>query len=190
MAQSIDQEAERLNLLVGGLLDMSRIHAGALVADIDVIPLSELVEPAVARIRSQLAGHPVAIDLPDDLPSVRVDATFLTQALSNLLDNAARHTPPGTQISIRGSAVSGSGRVALVVEDGGPGVPPEALPHLFERFYRGSAPSGAGSRRGFGLGLTVVEGLVAAMGGTVRAHRGPLGGLAITLELPADQGSS
>lgn len=189
-ARSIDQEAERLNRLVGTLLDMSRIQAGALVAEIDVIPLSELVEPAVSRMRSQLAGHPITIDLPTDLPSVRADAMLLSQALSNLLENAARYAPPGAPISIRASDRPKSGHVALIVEDGGAGVSPEALPHLFERFYRAPNSGVGGARRGFGLGLTVVQGLVAAMGGAVRADQSSLGGLAITLELPSDPGRS
>ncbi|MEA2652486.1 MAG: two-component system, OmpR family, sensor histidine kinase KdpD [Chloroflexota bacterium] len=189
-ARTIDQEAERLNRLVGTLLDMSRIQAGALVAEIDVIPLSELVEPAVARMRPQLADHPVTIDLPPDLPSVRADATFLSQALVNLLENAARYAPAGAPIAIRASSSPDHGEVTLVVEDGGPGVPAEALPHLFERFYRVPRSNVAGTRRGVGLGLSVVEGLVAAMGGTVRAEQSGLGGLAITLALPADAGRS
>ena len=185
-ARSIDAEAERLNRLVGTLLDMSRIQAGALMAEVEVIPLSELVEPTVSRLRSQLDGHPITVDLPHDLPSVRADATLLTQALSNLLENAARHTPPGAPIAIRASSGPDAAHVSLVVEDGGPGVTPEALPHLFERFYRAPKSSGGGARRGFGLGLTVVQGMVTAMDGTVTAAASPLGGLAITIELPAE----
>ena len=189
-ARSIDQEAERLNRLVGTLLDMSRIQGGSLAAESDVIPLSELVEPAVSRMRAELAGHAITVDLPPELPAVRADATLLSQALTNLLENAARHALPGAPIAIHASSRPGRGAVALVVEDGGPGVPPDALPHLFERFYRAPNATVAGARRGFGLGLTVVEGLVAAMGGAVRADHSPLGGLAITLELPADPGRS
>lgn len=187
-ARSIDEEAERLNRLVGTLLDMSRIQAGALVAEVDVIPLSELVEPTVSRLRSQLADHPVTVDLPHDLPSVRADATLLSQALTNLLENAARYAQPGAPIAIRASSRPDRAAVTLVVEDGGAGVPPEALPHLFERFYRAPNTSAGGARRGFGLGLAVVHGMVAAMGGTVHADASPLGGLAISLELPADSG--
>ena len=189
-ARTIDEEAERLNRLVGTLLDMSRIQAGALVAEIDVIPLTELVEPAVSRMRSVLAGHSVTIDLPADLPSVRADATLLSQALSNLLENAARYTPPGAPIVISATSRPDRGDVNLVVEDGGTGVPTEALPHLFERFYRVPSSSAGGARRSFGLGLSVVEGMVAAMGGRVQAEQSSLGGLAIMLELPADPGRS
>ena len=184
-ARSIDDEAERLNRLVGTLLDMSRIQAGALLAEIDVIPLGELVEPALSRMRAQLGGHSVTVDLPADLPSVRADAVLLSQALTNLLENAARYTPPGTPIAVRGSVDAAGAQVALLVEDGGPGVPGEALPHLFERFYRAPGARDGSARRGFGLGLAVVHGLMAAMGGSVHAAHSPLGGLAITLRLPA-----
>ncbi|MGZ8475167.1 MAG: sensor histidine kinase [Candidatus Limnocylindria bacterium] len=179
-AQLIDVEAERLNRLVGSLLDMSRIQGGVLVPDIEVIPLTELVEP-LARLTSARGGPAVVIDLPDDLPSVKVDATFLAQALTNLLENAARHAPAGP-IAIR--ARHEGTRVSLSVEDGGPGVPPESLPRIFERFYR-SPEAAAGARQGFGLGLAVVRGLVEAMGGSARAQRSDLGGLAVTLDLPA-----
>lgn len=182
-AQSIDEEAERLNRLVGSLLDMSRIQGGVLVPDLEVIPLAELVEPVVGRLATSLAGHPLTIDLPDDLPSVNVDATFLTQALMNVLENAARHTPAGTPIEIH--ARYAENRVGLVVEDGGAGVAPDSLPLIFERFFR-SPESAPNARRGFGLGLAVVRGLLEAMGGTARADRSRLGGLAITLEIPAD----
>lgn len=177
-ARSIDEEAERLNRLVGSLLDMSRIQGGVLVPDLEVIPLGGLVEP-LARVTTARGGPQVTIDVPDDLPSVNVDATFLSQALTNLLENAARHAPAGP-IVIR--ARQDEYRVRLIVEDGGPGVPPESLPRIFERFYR--SPEASGARRGFGLGLAVVRGLVEAMGGTVRAERSDLGGLAVTLELP------
>lgn len=180
-ARSIDAEAERLNRLVGTLLDMSRIQAGALVPDLEVYPLAELVEPVLARMRVALDGHPLTISLPPDLPSVRADATFLSQVITNLIENATAHAPAGAPIAVR--AASADGRVTLVVEDGGPGVPSDALPRIFERFYRGGS-SGA-SRRGIGLGLAVVQGLVEAMGGAVRADRSPLGGLAVTVVLPA-----
>jgi two-component system sensor histidine kinase KdpD len=180
-ARSIDEEAERLNRLVGTLLDMSRIQAGALVPDVEVIPLGELVEPVVARMAAALGGHPLTIQVPDDLPSVNVDALFLSQALSNLLENCVRHAPPDAPISIRAMPMGAT--VELIVEDGGAGVPAQSLPFLFERFHR-LPNGGAGTRRGFGLGLAVVRGLVEAMGGSVRADRSPLGGLAVTLELP------
>lgn len=180
-ARSIDEEAERLNRLVGTLLDMSRIQAGALMADLDIIPLGELVFPVLERMRAPLRPHPLTVDIAPDLPNVRVDATFLNQALLNVLENATRHAPAGTPIVIR-AARANDRTVSLVVEDGGPGVDAEAMPHLFERFYRGTATDGS-ARRGFGLGLSVVRGLVEAMGGAVHAERSRLGGLAIVIDL-------
>lgn len=177
-ARSIDEEAERLNRLVGSLLDMSRIQGGVLIPDLEVIPLGGLVEP-LARVTTARGGPQVTIDVPEELPSVRVDATFLSQALTNLLENAARHAPAGP-IVIRARRIGD--RVHLIVEDGGPGVPDESLPLIFERFYR--SPGASGARRGFGLGLAIVRGLVEATGGTARAKRSDLGGLAVTLELP------
>ena len=181
-ARTIDAEAKRLNELVSAVLDMSRIQAGALIADEEVIPLGELVLPVTERLRDRLAGHPVSIDLPEALPSVRADATFLSQAVTNLVENAVAHTPPDAPIGIR--AEKRGAEIALIVEDGGPGVPEEAIPHLFERFYRGAAASSR-SRPGIGLGLAVVRGLVEAMGGSVAASSSRLGGLAVTILLPA-----
>lgn len=181
-ARTIDAEAKRLNELVSAVLDMSRIQAGVLVADEEVIPLGELVLPVTERFRDRLATHPVSIDLPEALPSVRADATFLSQAVTNLVENALAHTPPDAPIAIR--AEQRGDEVALIVEDGGPGVPEDTIPHLFERFYRGAAAA-SHSRPGIGLGLAVVRGLVEAMDGSVAASTSRLGGLAVTVLLPA-----
>ena len=182
-ARSIDVEAERLNRLVGDLLGMSRIQAGELVPDLDVYPLADLVEPVIERLRRQLEPHPLTVALPSDLPNVRADATFVSQALANLIDNATTHAPAPAPIGV--SAGLRDGVVEITVEDGGPGVSPEALAHVFDRFYRGERLT---SRRGIGLGLSVVRGLIEAMGGRVRAGSSPLGGLSVTLELPVAEG--
>jgi K+-sensing histidine kinase KdpD len=124
----------------------------------------------------------LTVTIPDDLPAVHVDQTFLSQALSNVLDNAVTHSAPGADIAV--GAASVRGEVEIRVEDSGPGVSADALPRLFDRFYR--APAAATpSRRGVGLGLTVVRGLIEAMGGTVQAAASPLGGLAVTIRVPA-----
>ena len=180
-ARAIDDEAERLNQLVGNLLDMSRIQAGALVAEISVVPLSELIESTIDRLRSRLVGH--------ELASVNIDPTFLDQVVSNLLENAVKYAPPMAPIRVRAAQSSDRSAVELVIEDGGPGVPDEALPHLFDRFYRVPQPR-EGARHGFGLGLAVARGLVAAMGGTIRAARSDLGGLAVTISLPAGRAAA
>jgi two-component system sensor histidine kinase KdpD len=181
-AAAIDREAERLNRLVGDLLDMSRIQAGALMPQIDVIPLDELVQPAIDRLRTRLAGHHLSVEIAADLPSVRADAVLLDQVVSNLLENAVNHAGEGAPIRV--SAVMASDTVRLVIEDGGRGVPETSLPHLFDRFHRVSTADGA--RPGFGLGLAVVRGLIEAMGGSVVASHSQLGGLAVTVTLPIE----
>ena len=100
-ARAIDEEATRLNQLVGNLLDMSRIQAGALVAEIDLMPLAELLESTLDRLRPVLAAHRVQIEIPSELASVRIDATFLDQVVSNLLENAVKYAPPADRKSTR-----------------------------------------------------------------------------------------
>jgi two-component system sensor histidine kinase KdpD len=180
-ARSIDAEAERLDRLVRNFLDLGRIEAGELRPDIEVHELRALVEPAVARARASAGAHDLEIAIPDDLPLVAVDAVFVDAIVTNLLDNAARHAA-GSPVAIRAQD-GGAGRVDLVVEDGGPGVPDEALVHLFDRFYR-VRRQGEGARRGLGIGLSIVSGLAHAMGGEVRATRSALGGLSIHVTLP------
>jgi two-component system sensor histidine kinase KdpD len=184
-AEGIDHEAERLNRLVGDLLDMSRIQAGALVPQIEVLPLDEIVAPAVDRLSRPRAGDRPTVEIPPDLPSVRADPVLLDQVVANLLENAAKHAGDGAPIRIM--AARDGATVRLTVEDGGPGVPDEALPGLFDRFHRVARTDGA--RAGFGLGLAVVRGLVEAMGGKATAERSALGGLAVTVTLPIEQAS-
>jgi two-component system, OmpR family, sensor histidine kinase KdpD len=187
-ARAIDAEAERLNRLVGDLLDMSRIEGGTLVADVEEIPLDELIRPAVERASAAAGNRAIELDLPPDVPNVRADAALLDRVVANLLENAVKYARPDDAIRVRGFA-STDATVSLTVEDGGPGVPDEALPLLFDRFYRVERAA-EGPRRGFGLGLAVVRGLVDAMGGTVSAARSGLGGLAVTVVLPAAEARS
>ena len=182
-AASIDGQAERLNRLVTNLLDMSRIEAGDLHARVEVFPLEDLVRATVARFADELEGRSVAISMPPDLPPVAVDAIFIDQVVTNLLENAIRHAPAGVPIRVSGG-LTPAGTVRLSVEDGGPGVPPAALEHVFDKFYRVTA-SADRSRPGTGLGLAVVRGFVEAMGGHVVARASTLGGLAVDVELPA-----
>ena len=181
-ADTIDAQAQRLDRLVTSVLDLSRIESGALRPDLEVYDLRELVETAVTRLRPSLDDRPVTVDLPDDLPLVRVDAVLLDSVLANLLENAARHTPPGTAVAIRASR-GGPDRITLSIEDTGAGVADVHLPRLFDKFYRvGGAAEGA--RHGMGIGLSVVRGMMEALGGSAVARRGDRGGLAIDLQLP------
>jgi two-component system sensor histidine kinase KdpD len=177
--EGIDAEAERMGRLVRNLLDLSRIEGGALRPELEARDLTELVRQAVARVNA--AGKTISVALPEGLPLALVDEVFLNQVLANLLENASRYG--GTCIEVRGRTVEGGRTVELSVEDDGQGVPKGSLGRLFEKFYQ--VPRAAGSaRQGMGIGLTVVAGLTQAMGGTVRAERSALGGLAVVIRLP------
>ncbi len=182
-AAVIDREADRLNRLVTNLLDMSRIEAGDVRARLEPFPVEDVVETTLERLADLLAGRPVSIAVRDDLPPVAVDPVFIDQVLTNLLENAERHAPPGSPIRVRAELVD-AGFVRLTIEDGGPGVPPDALARIFDKFSR-IPGAGAGARPGAGIGLAVVRGLVAAMGGRVAARASELGGLAIDVDLRA-----
>ena len=179
---TIDREAERLNRLVTNLLDVSRIEAGGLRADFEPYAVDDVVGTAVARLRPTLGNRRLTVEIPADIPPVSVDATFIDQALTNVVENAVKYAPDGAPIRISARAVD-TGRVQVLVEDGGPGVPAGSLSRLFDKFYRVPRP-GEGSRKGTGIGLTVVRGLVETMGGRVSAGPSELGGLAVAIELP------
>jgi two-component system sensor histidine kinase KdpD len=188
-AATIDQEALRLSEIVHGLLDLSRIEAGELKPNLALHELGELVETVVRRGRASVGGHHVEVVVPEDLPVV-VDALFFDQALTNVYENALGHSSPDARIVIRAARLpthpnrepGGEPGVELVVEDSGPGMTDASLEHVFDKFYRGRGVEG-GSRHGLGIGLTVARGLTEAMGATISAGAGELGGLAVTFRL-------
>jgi two-component system sensor histidine kinase KdpD len=180
-AASIDREADRLNRLVSNILDLSRIEAGGLVARHSAFPLEDLIPDVLERLRPLLGARPIEVDIPAGLPPIDIDEVFIDQVLTNLLENTARYAGPGVALRISARLVE-PGRILLTIEDAGPGVPADALPHLFEKFYR-VPRTGEGARRGTGLGLAVVRGLVETMGGRIIARPSGLGGLAMDLEL-------
>jgi two-component system sensor histidine kinase KdpD len=180
---AIDAEAERLDRLVREVLDLSRVEAGALRPESDALDLADVVGPVVDRLRPVLGDRPVSIEVPADLPPVRGDAVLLDGLLANLVENVARHAPAPAPLAVR-AAPDPSGPVRLTVEDGGPGVPAAEVGTLFEKFVRGPGATAA-SRRGLGIGLTIVRGFAEAMGATVSADTSPLGGLRVSVLIPA-----
>jgi two-component system sensor histidine kinase KdpD len=186
--QTIDAEAERMGRLVRNLLDLSRIEGGALRPELTAQDASELARQAVGRTQAQ--GKTIRIDIPPTLRPVLVDDVYLGQVLANLLENAVRYGGP--TIVVGGRDLPQEAAVELSVADDGAGVPVGALAHLFDKFYQVPRADDL-SRRGMGIGLTVVAGLTHAMGGTVRAERSVAGGLAVVVRLraaaapPADQ---
>jgi two-component system sensor histidine kinase KdpD len=184
-AETIDREAERLDRLVSNLLDMSRIEAGELKPRAHAFVAHDLVDDILDRSSRQIGDRRLRLAFPEDLPPIQVDAVLFDQVMTDLLDNSLKYSPADAQIAISGRAVGNDGeRIVVTVEDAGPGVPDDALEKLFDKFYR-VARRNEGSRRGTGLGLSVVRGMVEAMGGTVTARRSELGGLAVDVVLPA-----
>lgn len=177
---TIVEEAERLGRLVRNLLDMTRLEAGAVRVKKEWQPLEEVVGSALERMGAALDGRPVETKLPDDLPLVPFDPVLVQQVLVNLLENAVKHTPAGSPITI--AARLASGAVEVTVADRGPGIVPGDEERVFEKFHR--AEKGRGG--GVGLGLTICRGIVVAHGGTIRASNREDGGAAFTFTLPIE----
>ncbi|MEV0637399.1 sensor histidine kinase KdpD [Streptomyces sp. NPDC050619] len=175
LLEAIEEGADRLDHLVGNLLDMSRLQTGTVTPLIREIDVDEVVPMA-------LGGVPegsVDLEIPETLPMVAVDPGLLERSVANLVENAVKYSPPGEPVLISASALAA--RVEVRVVDRGPGVPDEAKDRIFAPFQRyGDAPRGAG----VGLGLAVARGFAEAMGGTLDAEDTPGGGLTMVLTLP------
>ena len=178
---AIEHEADRLNRLVGNLLDMSRIEGGALKPEKEWYPISELIHDVLGHLQDVLQGREVHISLPDDLPPVELDYLQMDQVLTNLLENAVRYTLPGLPIEISGEATDE--HLIIGIADHGPGIPPHDLERIFDKFYRvlGSQRSGT---TGSGLGLAVCKGLVEAHGGHIWVENRKGGGAIFRFTLP------
>ena len=184
---TIQEEAERLNRFVGNLLDMSRLESGALPIKRQVLDVGELLETSLRRAARLVSHHRVEVEVAADLPMISGDATLLEQALFNLIDNAAKYAPTGSPIRI--SARRSGDQLQLEVFDEGPGIPPDHLERIFDKFHR--VAEGDKRPPGTGLGLAICRGFVEALGGTLRAanradRRGAV--FTITLPLPAKTG--
>jgi two-component system sensor histidine kinase KdpD len=174
----IQEAAARLDRLVGNLLDVTRLESDHVRAKLDWIDLGDLIHTTVRGLNRELAGRQLHLPSTETHPLVRLDFTLTQQALSNLLLNAATHTPPGTNVGIEVSHDNDA--VEISVTDNGPGLPPEYLPKVFDKFFRAPASAPGGS----GLGLAIVRGFVEAQGGQVLAANRPEGGAVFTIRLP------
>jgi two-component system sensor histidine kinase KdpD len=173
-------EAERLNRFVGNLLDMTRLESGAIAVRVEPVDLADIVTSVLGRARPLLVTHEAVIDLPPDLPMALADDGLLEQVLFNLIDNAAKYTPAGTRIFIRGGV--DQSEIVLTVTDEGQGIPEAQLEAIFDKFTRLQE----GDRRGAGtgLGLPICRGFLRAMGGTITAgNRQDRSGAIFTLRL-------
>jgi two-component system sensor histidine kinase KdpD len=186
LLDAICEEAERMERLVGNLLDMTRVQSGALQVKREWIPVEEVIGSALNRTEAKLEGRPVTTTLPPDLPLVAVDPVLLEQVLVNLLENAAKHTPAGTPVEV--SARATAAEVTIDVADRGPGLPPGGEDgRLFEKFFRG--PASVNVVAGAGLGLAICQGMMRALGGTIAAQNRAGGGALFRLRLPVPAGA-
>jgi two-component system sensor histidine kinase KdpD len=182
LVETVCDEAERLERLVSNLLDMTRLDSGAVEPRREWVPLDEVIGSALTRLERRLAGRPVTTRIADDVPLLRIDPVLVEQLFLNLLENAAKYTPPGSPIEIR--ATREGGTIVVEVADRGPGLPADAEERIFERFFRGAHAT----VRGVGLGLPISRAIAQAHGGRLAAANRPGGGAVfrLTLPLPAD----
>ncbi|MGW7523200.1 DUF4118 domain-containing protein [Streptomyces sp. NPDC054783] len=175
LLQAIEEGADRLDHLVGNLLDMSRLQTGTVVPIIRETDLDEVVPMALGGVPEDS----VELDIPESLPMVYVDRGLLERAVANVVENAVKYSPPRERVLVSASALAD--RVEVRVVDRGPGVPDEAKDRIFEPFQRyGDAPRGVG----VGLGLAVARGFAEAVGGALAAEDTPGGGLTMVLAVP------
>ncbi|MFE0424459.1 ATP-binding protein [Streptomyces sp. NPDC058953] len=180
LLEGIEDGADRLDHLVGNLLDMSRLQTGTVTPLMRVTDLDEVVPMALVSVPDES----VELDIPESLPMVTVDRGLLERAVANIVENAVKYSPEGTPVTVAASTLGD--RVEVRVADRGPGVPDDEKERIFEPFQRyGDAPRGAG----VGLGLAVARGFVEAMGGTLSAEDTPGGGMTMVLTLTAAPGT-
>ena len=175
----VEEELDALNRLVGNLLDMSRIEAGALKPQRAWLSLAEVVGGTLARMRRASEQHQVVVDISDDLPLVPIDHVQLDQVFTNLISNSLKYAPAGSTITVTAWGVDGE-RLQVQVKNQGPPVPSEHLDHIFDKFYRITA---ADRVTGTGLGLSICKGIVEAHGGRIWAENLP-DGFAFNFTLP------
>lgn len=177
---AIEQEARRLDRIVGNLLDLSRLESGVLRPDRSLHDVGTLVHDVVARIAPRAPLHRIDVRVAGDLPPVPLDAVEIDQVLSNLIENAVKYSPAHTAIDVEG--VMAENEVVITVADRGPGIPETESARLFAPFYRVSGPGWR--RSGLGLGLAVAKGLVDAHGGRIWAEPRDGGGTLFAFALP------
>jgi two-component system sensor histidine kinase KdpD len=180
LLRTVLEESDRLNGLVGNILDLARVRAGALVPAKELTAMEDVLDSVLHRMRSRLADVRVRTIVRPDVPDIPMDPVQIDQVLSNLLENAVRFSPPGGEVLVSVSLWRGS--VQVRVADQGPGIPREDRERVFEAFYRRDSGDGRG---GSGLGLAIARAVVLGHGGRIWIEGAPSGGTAVVFELPA-----
>lgn len=180
------RQAERLGRLIASLFELAKLEARDMAVERESFPLTELVQDVCQKYELDALARRVELtaDLPPDLPFVSGDIGLLERLLENLIENALRHTPSGGRVTVK-AGVDGQA-VAVTVTDTGPGIAPEALPHVFDRFFRGDRSRDARSG-GAGLGLAIAKRIVELHGGAITVASEPGRGAVFTFRLPAEE---
>ena len=179
LAKSVFEQAREMSERVNKVLQMTRLETGAMKVTRDWASLSEIAGSALTRLAERMATHRVIVELPEDLPLMRVDAALIEQALGNLLENCAKHTPPGTIVRLR--AERRANEILVSVEDYSGGIADADVERVFEKFTHGSIAD-----TGMGLGLPICRAIVRLHGGRAWAERVPAGGTAFRFTLPLE----
>lgn len=182
LLHAIDSETDRLTLMVGNLLDLTRIEGGALKPDRDWHDIGELIQDSVRRSSSALNGHTIELQFEDDIPLVSLDWVHIQQVVMNMISNSAKYAAPATPITI--SAQTHERNVEIAVRDQGPGLTAAQIAHVFDRFYRANAGQ---SMPGSGLGLAISKGLIEAHSGTMEMFSRPGRGTTTVITLPLEE---
>jgi two-component system sensor histidine kinase KdpD len=177
-------ESRRLTRLVENLLDMARLDSGTIALNRQWNVLEEIVGVALNAVKREVREFVVRVDIPADFPLLNIDGFLMEQVLVNLLENASRYTPIGSEIEI--AAVAKSNRAEIRIADNGPGVPPGSEEKIFDKFFRGSTITPDG-RRGVGLGLAICRAIVEAHGGVITAANRAEGGALFVISLPSTE---
>ena len=178
LLETIRHEAERLNRLVGNLLDLSRIRAGAVTPNATLGEIDDVIEGVVGRLQAVLANHRIHLMLRGDLPEISMDVVQIDQVLTNLIENAVKFSPAGSAVTISAARWHDTAEVRVV--DHGPGIPSEERERVFEAFVRGEQGSATGS----GLGLSISRAIVESHGGRIWIEGTPGGGTTVVFRLP------
>jgi len=178
-AAAIQDEARRMSTLVSNLLDMARIESGEVKLNLQWQPLEEVVGSALNATHGMLKQHVVEVQLPRDLPLVRIDALLIERVLVNLLENASKYTPPGSRIALSAEVIAD--QLSVSVSDNGPGLPVGREEAVFQKFTRGERES---ATPGVGLGLAICRAIVESHQGRIVATRRPGGGARFSFTLP------
>jgi two-component system sensor histidine kinase KdpD len=184
LLRTVAEETDRLNRLIGNILDLAKVRAGTLVPAKQPTALDEIVASVLHRLEPALRDVRVRT-IFRDAPDVPADPVQIDQVLSNLLENAVRFSPPGGEVVV--SVAPWRSGAQVRVADDGPGIPPEDRERVFEAFARGrsAGPEDGGGGGGSGLGLAIARAIVLAHGGAIRIEGTPTGGTAVVFELPA-----